>query len=43
MFLLFDARPQGPKMGMPFGPFLAFGAVVALIWGGDISPHLIGG
>ena len=31
------------KMGIPFGPFLAFGAVVALIWGAQISPHLIGG
>ena len=24
------------KMGIPFGPFLAIGSVVALFWGGDI-------
>ena len=34
---------KGLKIDVPFGPFLAFGAVVALIWGGDISPILIGG
>jgi prepilin signal peptidase PulO-like enzyme (type II secretory pathway) len=24
------------KMGIPFGPFLALGSVVALFWGADI-------
>src|ERR671936_1909481 len=27
---------KGRKMGIPFGPFLALGSVVALFWGGDI-------
>ncbi len=43
MFLLTTRGRKGLKTYVPFGPFLAFGAVVALIWGGDISPILIGG
>jgi leader peptidase (prepilin peptidase) / N-methyltransferase len=30
------------KASFPFGPFLAFGAVVALMWGPDLSPIIIG-
>jgi leader peptidase (prepilin peptidase) / N-methyltransferase len=30
------------KASFPFGPFLAFGAVVALIWGPDLSPLFLG-
>jgi len=30
------------KATFPFGPFLAFGAVVALLWGPDLTPYLVG-
>lgn len=32
----------GLKVGFPFGPFLAAGTLVALLWGPQLSPHLIG-
>ncbi len=41
LFARYGAKAR--KMGFPFGPFLAFGAVFALIWGAQVSPHLIGG
>ena len=28
-----DTAPKARKMGIPFGPFLAIGSVVALFWG----------
>jgi leader peptidase (prepilin peptidase)/N-methyltransferase len=31
------------KMSFPFGPFLAFGTVIALMWGPQLSPYLLGG
>jgi leader peptidase (prepilin peptidase)/N-methyltransferase len=31
------------KRSFPFGPFLAVGTVVALLWGPSISPYLLGG
>lgn len=35
VFLLL-ARIKGRKQAIPFGPFLALGAVVALVWGGEL-------
>lgn len=43
LFLIATRGRKGLKVGVPFGPFLAFGAVFALIWGGSVSPFLIGG
>jgi leader peptidase (prepilin peptidase)/N-methyltransferase len=34
--LLVRHGPKARKMGIPFGPFLAIGSVVALFWGHDI-------
>jgi leader peptidase (prepilin peptidase) / N-methyltransferase len=42
-FLLVRYGAKARKMGFPFGPFLAFGTVVALLWGPDLSPYLLGG
>jgi leader peptidase (prepilin peptidase) / N-methyltransferase len=28
--------PKARKQGVPFGPFLALGGVIALLWGPDI-------
>jgi leader peptidase (prepilin peptidase)/N-methyltransferase len=36
LVLLARHGSRARKMGIPFGPFLAFGSVVALFWGGDI-------
>ena len=43
MFLIATRGRKGLKVGVPFGPFLAFGAIVALIWSAQLSPYLIGG
>jgi prepilin signal peptidase PulO-like enzyme (type II secretory pathway) len=34
--LLLVKGPRARKIGFPFGPFLAFGAIVALMWGPQI-------
>ena len=34
--LLVKHGKAGRKMGVPFGPFLALGSVVALFWGHDL-------
>jgi leader peptidase (prepilin peptidase) / N-methyltransferase len=34
--LLVRHGSKARKMGIPFGPFLAIGSVVALFWGHDI-------
>jgi leader peptidase (prepilin peptidase) / N-methyltransferase len=36
LYLLARHGNAGRKMGIPFGPFLAFGSVVALFWGHDL-------
>jgi leader peptidase (prepilin peptidase)/N-methyltransferase len=36
LVLLARYGAKGRKMGIPFGPFLALGSVVALFWGADI-------
>jgi leader peptidase (prepilin peptidase)/N-methyltransferase len=36
LFLLARHGSKARKMGIPFGPFLALGSVVALFWGADI-------
>ena len=41
-FLLFRHGRDARKATFPFGPFLAFGTVVALMWGPYLSQHLIG-
>jgi prepilin signal peptidase PulO-like enzyme (type II secretory pathway) len=38
--LRFGAKAR--KATFPFGPFLAFGTEVALLWGPSLSQHLIG-
>ena len=43
MFLIATRGRKGLKVGVPFGPFLAFGAIVALIWSAQLAPYLIGG
>ena len=43
VFLIATRGRKGLKVGVPFGPFLAFGAIVALIWSAQLSPYLIGG
>jgi leader peptidase (prepilin peptidase) / N-methyltransferase len=35
--------PKARKMGFPMGPFLAFGAVVGLMWGAQLNSLLFGG
>ena len=36
IYLIAKHGNAGRKMGLPFGPFLALGSVVALFWGGSI-------
>jgi leader peptidase (prepilin peptidase) / N-methyltransferase len=36
LYLLARHGSKARKMGIPFGPFLALGSVVALFWGADI-------
>jgi leader peptidase (prepilin peptidase)/N-methyltransferase len=36
LFLLARHGSKARKMGIPFGPFLALGSVIALFWGADI-------
>ncbi len=43
VFLLVRLGRKARKASFPFGPFLAFGAVIALLWGPQISPYLLGG
>ncbi len=43
LYILARHGLKARKVGFPFGPFLAVGAIVALCWGAQISPHLIGG
>jgi leader peptidase (prepilin peptidase)/N-methyltransferase len=43
VYVLTRRGSEGRKTTFPFGPFLAFGTVVALIWGPAISPYLLGG
>jgi leader peptidase (prepilin peptidase) / N-methyltransferase len=43
VFLLVRHGAKARKMAFPFGPFLAVGTVVALLFGPDIGPYLIGG
>jgi leader peptidase (prepilin peptidase)/N-methyltransferase len=42
-FLLVRWGRKARKATFPFGPFLAFGTVIALLWGPQISPYLLGG
>jgi leader peptidase (prepilin peptidase) / N-methyltransferase len=43
VYLLATHGLKARKIGIPFGPFLAFGAVIALLWGPEITPYLLGG
>jgi leader peptidase (prepilin peptidase)/N-methyltransferase len=43
VYLFVRFGTEARKMGFPFGPFLAFGTVIALLWGPQISPYLLGG
>jgi leader peptidase (prepilin peptidase)/N-methyltransferase len=43
LYLLMKPGGDGRKATFPFGPFLAFGTVIALLWGPQISPYLLGG
>jgi len=43
VYLLTRRGGEGRKSTFPFGPFLAFGTVIALLWGPQISPYLLGG
>jgi leader peptidase (prepilin peptidase)/N-methyltransferase len=36
IYLIARHGSKARKMGIPFGPFLAIGSVVALFWGHDI-------
>jgi leader peptidase (prepilin peptidase)/N-methyltransferase len=42
-YLMLTVGTRARKIGFPFGPFLAVGAVVGLLFGPDISPYLLGG
>jgi leader peptidase (prepilin peptidase) / N-methyltransferase len=42
VFLLARHGAAARKMGIPFGPFLAFGAVVALFWGETLLDAYLG-
>jgi leader peptidase (prepilin peptidase)/N-methyltransferase len=42
-YILLSRGKEGRKATFPFGPFLAIGAEVALLWGPSISPYLLGG
>jgi leader peptidase (prepilin peptidase) / N-methyltransferase len=41
-YLLLRFGAKARKATFPFGPFLAFGTEVALLWGPPLSKHLIG-
>jgi leader peptidase (prepilin peptidase)/N-methyltransferase len=41
-YLLLRFGAKARKATFPFGPFLAFGTEVALLWGPSLSQHLIG-
>jgi leader peptidase (prepilin peptidase)/N-methyltransferase len=41
-YLLLRLGAKARKATFPFGPFLAFGTEVALLWGPPLSRHLIG-
>jgi leader peptidase (prepilin peptidase) / N-methyltransferase len=43
VYLLTRHGAKARKTTFPFGPFLAFGTVIALLWGPQISPYLLGG
>jgi leader peptidase (prepilin peptidase) / N-methyltransferase len=43
VYLIARRGKKARKMSFPFGPFLAFGTVIALLWGPQISPYLLGG
>ena len=43
VYLLTRRGAKARKTTFPFGPFLAFGTVIALLWGPQISPYLLGG
>jgi leader peptidase (prepilin peptidase) / N-methyltransferase len=36
LYLMARHGAKARKMGIPFGPFLAIGSVVALFWGADL-------
>jgi len=40
--LLLVFKMKGRKQGIPFGPFLALGAVITLLWGADILSWYLG-
>jgi leader peptidase (prepilin peptidase)/N-methyltransferase len=42
IYLIAKHGKAGRKMGVPFGPFLALGSVVALFWGGAILHAYLG-
>ena len=42
-YLLLTRGAKARKTSFPFGPFLAFGTEVALLWGPQLSPYLLGG
>ncbi len=43
IYVLTRRGSKGRKTTFPFGPFLAFGTVIALLWGPALSPYLLGG
>jgi leader peptidase (prepilin peptidase)/N-methyltransferase len=42
-YLLLTRGAEARKATFPFGPFLAFGTEIALLWGPQLSPYLLGG
>ena len=42
LYLIATNGTRARKMGFPLGPFLAFGAMVGLLFGPQLSPYLIG-
>ena len=43
LYLIGRHGRKAGKTTFPFGPFLAFGTVIALMWGPQLSPYLLGG
>jgi len=43
LYLIARHGRKAGKTTFPFGPFLAFGTVIALMWGPQLSPYLLGG
>jgi leader peptidase (prepilin peptidase)/N-methyltransferase len=43
VYLLTRRGAKARKTTFPFGPFLAFGTVIALLFGPSLSPYLLGG